>query len=162
MISRGFIRWNLRYIRIINSCDRGAIRGLFSELLELEGAFTRRRYLWNWIRGRDFYVNLANMVVDEVRDLINDRSDDPLASMALVERIIRMVMETERSEKVRRSFIWNITKHAPLLTLDTVKYMSAERLLNQLTNENTQIVTDDTMGVIIGEINRLRGRINDG
>lgn len=76
MVSRNAFQWNLAYIQAVNKCDRQTFLQLFHDAMEMElkGLFIRKRYIWNWIRGKDFYKNLAYYVVQQVKDALGDGS----------------------------------------------------------------------------------------
>ena len=64
-------------------------------------------------------------------------------------------MNTEPNESVRKSFVWNITKSVPILTVDTIQYMSAERITN-IVQSDEKIIFDDHLCPIMQEIIRLK------
>ena len=152
---RKTIRWNLRYIEAVNSGDRRPFLLLLEELLNLENAFTKKCYIWNIIRGREFYKNLSFYVVSKAKEVLNGDSDNPEETMARIEQIIQIVMETEKRKTVKQSFVWNITKQVPLITVDTLRYMDAKRVTNILQSEK-RVLNDSAMDPFIREIIRLK------
>ena len=144
MVSRNAFQWNLAYIQAVNRCDRQTFLQLFHDAMkmELKGLFNRKRYIWNWIRGKDFYKNLAYYVVQQVKDALGDG-----------------FCNRERYD-VRKSFIWNITKQVPLITIDTIGYMSEERVTNMLRSDKS-ILCDAAFGPFIKELIDLKGKLKD-
>ena len=129
--------WNIRYVRTINSCNRTLIEGMFRELLSLEGSLRRRRYVWNLIRGKNFYIPLANCIVAEARGLIYAAQKEEVdlhgnPSMEWINRVIREVIASEKDRYNVVSFVDNITSHVNLITLDTIPYTKPERLEHML------------------------------
>ena len=157
-----WIQWNLKYIRTINSCNNGHLMAFYAELSELSGAFIKRRYLWNIIRGKTFYINAANYVINNVEmakisiDLdSNHQMDDATDNlMAHTRSFIRDILASEKDEAVRRSFIWRIGKHVPFLTTDMLPYLSKERVKNIL--DGDWIINDTALEPFIAEIRELR------
>lgn len=149
-----WIQLNLRYIKAVNSCDRKNFIQFFDEMLDTKGAFTQKRYIWNLIRGREFYKNVAYHVVTLVKTIL-DNPESTSLELARVEQILSMVMKTEKNESVKSSFIWNITKQVPLITVDTIRYMSPERITNIITSEK-RVANDERMDPFIREIIRLK------
>lgn len=152
---RKIVKLNLRYIEAINSGDRRPFLSLLEELLNIDHAFTKKYYIWNIIRGREFYKNLSYYVVSLAKEVLNETLGDPDSAMDRIEQVIHIVMETENRKNVRQSFVWNITKQVPLITLDTLRYMDAERVINILQSEK-RVLNDSPMDPIIREIIRLK------
>ena len=158
-----FIRWNMRYIRAINSCNRADIAMLVEELVNLNGGFTKKRYIWNLIRGKDFYLNLASYVRDVAKDILYENIADQEKAMDIIESVIKNVLLTTKKEEVRRNFVRNITKYVPILTIDVVPYLSPDKVRNILSGD-TRILTDDVMKPFVEEVLSLRMQLisNEG
>lgn len=75
------------------------------------------------MRGRDFY----RMMSWYITELIHNNSDDG-DTFQQVEFIIGEILSTTKSEKTKQSFIRNLTKSVPLLTVDTIQYIPSERI----------------------------------
>lgn len=117
---------NARIIHVFNSCDRGEFVELIDDIVKEKNVmrlFTSVIYVWNIIRPRDFYKLLAGWVVDEIVKYGKLENADVM---------IKVVLKTAKTEAIKETFIWNVTKNCPLLTIDTIQYMSAERLANIL------------------------------
>lgn len=162
MVSRNAFQWNLAYIQAVNKCDRQTFLQLFHDAMEMElkGLFIRKRYIWNWIRGKDFYKNLAYYVVQQVKDALGDGSCNRDTILERVEKLIHEVLASEKRHDVRKSFIWNITKQVPLITIDTIGYMSEERVTNMLRSDKS-ILCDAAFGPFIKELIDLKGKLKD-
>ena len=61
------LKLNLRILRTFNSCDRREFFALLDEVYKIPGIFTRKRYLWNWFRPRDFYKMIADYVIEKMK-----------------------------------------------------------------------------------------------
>lgn len=153
------IQMNMRYIRTVNACDLKAYVKFIDEVFQIKGGFTSKRFLWNIIRGKTFYITLANYVVNLVRDVMDGEVTDLDTTMNQVERIIHMVMTTEKDQAVRKSFVQNVTKQVPLVTADMIKYMSYERIQHILEGET--ILNDDYLQPFIDEIAKLHAKLED-
>lgn len=117
------IRTNLMIVRTINSCDKDEFKTCIDQVWKIPGIFSRKRYLWNIMRGRDFY----RMMSWYITELIHNNSDDG-DTFQQVEFIIGEILSTTKSEKTKQSFIRNLTKSVPLLTVDTIQYIPSERI----------------------------------
>jgi len=162
MVSRNALQWNLDYVRAVNKCDRQTFLDLFHEAMKqnVKGLFSRKRYIWNWIRGKDFYKNLAYYVVSQVKDALTDGCENRAEILAELERLIHDILTSEKRFDVRKSFIWNITKQVPLITTDTIAYMSEERITNILRSDKA-ILCDAAFGPFINEIIDLKERLKE-
>ena len=128
-----WLRDNLEYIKVINSCDFGSFKTFMAGLIDstdktVEGVrrlFTRRRYVWNWMRGKDFYKSMAMFVI-------------ALAQAGAIEQahhILACVVKTSPSgnredikHDIRRFFVKSIMLKTPMISPITVEFMSEERL----------------------------------
>ena len=162
MVSRNALQWNIAYVKAVNNCDRQVFLQLFHDAMkaEVKGLFTRKRYVWNWIRGKDFYKNLAYYVVSEVKNALGEGSCNRTEILERVEKLIHELLTSEKRYDVRKSFIWNITKQVPLITTDTVAYMSEDRITNMLRSDKL-IMCDATFTPFIREIVDLKGKLKD-
>lgn len=157
----GFLKWNLRYIRVVNSCVWDDFVKFLDDVLELEGVFTRRRYVWNLIRGKNFYKDITHYVTRTAEAVLNsDNKEDAEKQMMRLELIVHGVLTTEKSEKARQSFVWGLTKKVPLLTIDTIPYMSAERVKNILLGEK-KVLNDSALEPFITATVELRNQVAD-
>lgn len=148
----GFLSLNIQYIRSVNACKYKELSEFFLNLLDVPKAFTSKRYIWNWIRGKDFYKTISLITINLAKDFLQHGTEENLVK---IERFIRIVMSTEPNESVRKSFVWNITKSVPILTVDTIQYMSAERIAN-IVQSDEKIIFDDHLCPIMQEIIRLK------
>ena len=150
------IKLNREYIKAVNSCDKDEMYKFFESISMIDNAYTNKLYLWNWFRGKDFYINFAGWTIQLARFAIYSESSDDFTIFAeKVERNIKIVMNTERSFKNRQSFVWNLTKHVPILTVDTIQYMSPDRIENILLGEKT-ILNDDATRPFIKVVASLK------
>lgn len=157
-----WIQWNWKYIRVVNGCDNGKLQALYADISKLPGAFIRRRYIWNLLRGKTFYINAASYVIENVElaktsiDLNPDHQMDDATNQLMndTNTFIRELLASEPNEQVKRSFVWRITKHAPLITSDILPYMGAERVKIILNGD--WAINDQALSPIIDIITELR------
>lgn len=148
-----WFRLNIKIISVLNSCDRKQFEALIDEVISQPKVFYSKRYVWNIIRGRDFYKMLAHYVVEKISDPEKRSYDD-------VQRILQMVEDTEKNEAVRRNFVWAIMKQVALLTTVTIKYANEEKIKSILSS-NKIIYADDSIKPFIAEIKRLHIQIDE-
>ena len=176
---KNFIEINRRIIATYNSCDMKAFSRLIDDLLEQSNAekyFTKKWYVWNVIRPKDYYKCMAEYVINCITKVLNPPKEDmdlfnhisPDSDEALrhynehymsrADYIIKMVLETTKDAEIRKSFIWKIMKKVPLLTIDTIQYASPEKIHSLLTG-NKDIVSDDYMRPVIKVITEYREQL---
>ena len=108
----------------MNSCKYEEFEKLINELLELPNYkkfFTSKWYIWNVMRPRDFYKMCA-MYIQKITDGQTDHFDK-------AEKLIKIVLHTTKSEQIKKTFVWNITKNTPIIMWDMVPYMSKEKII---------------------------------
>lgn len=118
------IKWNRKIIRVMNSCKYEEFEKLINELLELPNYkkfFTSKWYIWNVMRPRDFYKMCA-MYIQKITDGQTDHFDK-------AEKLIKIVLHSTKSEQIKKTFVWNITKNTPIIMWDMVPYMSKEKII---------------------------------
>lgn len=118
------IKWNRRIIQVMNSCKYEEFEKLINELLELPNYkkfFTSKWYIWNVMRPRDFYKMCA-MYIQKITDGQTDHFDK-------AEKLIKIVLHTTKSEQIKKTFVWNITKNTPIIMWDMVPYMNKEKII---------------------------------
>ena len=118
------IKWNRKIIRVMNSCKYEEFEKLINELLELPNYkkfFTAKWYIWNVMRPRDFYKMCA-MYIQKITDGQTDHFDK-------AEKLIKIVLHSAKSEQIKKTFVWNITKNTPIIMWDMVPYMSKEKII---------------------------------
>lgn len=117
-------KWNRRIIQVMNSCKYEEFEKLINELLELPNYkkfFTSKWYIWNVMRPRDFYKMCA-MYIQKITDGQTDHFDK-------AEKLIKIVLHSAKSEQIKKTFVWNITKNTPIIMWDMVPYMSKEKII---------------------------------
>lgn len=150
------IQINRMMINAYNECSYEEFMKAIDTLLELpnpERFFTQKRYLWGWLRARDFYKSIARYITNAFcePDLTN-------CTMEQANFLIKIILKTTPSEKIRQSFIWNIMKKCPLLTVDTIQYASIEKIHSLITS-NKAIIADDAIKPFLNEIASLKSEI---
>ena len=148
---------NLAIIKVLNSCDRKAFITLVDQYLndKLFNVFYKKWYLWNIVRGRDYYKMLSHYVITKLQDTI-----DPDSSQARAEFIINMVIETAKTEKIKKSFIWAIMKQIPLLTAITIQYASPEKIKSLLYSDKI-LITDTAITPFVMTVSELRRQVSE-
>lgn len=147
------LKLNLRILRTFNSCDRREFFALLDEVHKIPGIFTRKRYLWNWFRPRDFYKMIADYVIEKMK------TKEP-ENFQIAEDMIKVIMATTKNSKIKQSFVWNITKRCPILTIEMLPYISKDRIKSILYS-NAMIYTDEYLSIFVREIVDLRKRLPD-
>lgn len=157
------LQLNWKYIQVINKCSNRDLRNFYDEIQDLSGAFTKKRYIWNLIRGKTFYINMAQFIVDTIRQIAKTVRESECPELFATEndtldemnQLIKDILNSESDPEVRKFFIWSIGKHLPLLTVETVQYLSPDRITNILTN-GKDVIYDTQMKPLIDEIIALR------
>jgi len=151
----GIWELNRRILEMYNSCSYADFESLMDDLVKADRGvniarfFRSRWYLWNWIRPRDFYKMMARYIVEKVGSHEFDRA----------EFMLNLILEDQRvPEKVKQTFVWGITKQIPLITMGTLRYMSAERIHNMLTGHK-EIVSDEFLRPVLMVILSYRDRL---
>lgn len=145
-----WIKMNHRMIQVLNSCKYDEFEPLIDEILGLpnwETYFTSRWYIWNIIRPRDFYKMCAMYV--------HNHTEGDLTEFDKVERLINIVLETAKSEQIKKTFVWNITKSTPLIMWKMIPYMSKEKIINMITKKK-YVITDDLIQPFFEGVNIIR------
>ncbi len=113
---------------------------------DVDGIFTKKRYFWNVIRPRDFYKTIAFWISQ-----LAQSSDN----LHLIEKIISDILQSTKSYKIRRSFIWGIMKEVPLLTIDTIRYANPAKITSLISSDKI-ILTDEYIEPFLKYIVELR------
>ena len=148
-MKRNWVKWNLLYIRAVNSYDREALSRLFDEGCDHPEFFVRKRYIWNIIRGKEFCRIFAEWIIEWYRAAESGRVGWEV--MDTVVDLFNRFMVTETHDNIKRSLVWKVTKIVPLLTVHTVPYISGERLTH-IMESGKHCVTD---GVIRPFMDRI-------
>lgn len=133
------IKWNRRIIQVMNSCKYEEFEKLLNELLELSNYqkfFTSKWYIWNVMRPRDFYKMCA-MYIQKITDGQTDHFDK-------AEKLIKIVLHSAKSEQIKRTFVWNITKNTPIIMWDMVPYMSKEKIIVMMVKKK-YVIADEIL-----------------
>lgn len=145
-----WIKMNRRMIQVLNSCKYDEFEPLIDEILGLpnwETYFISKWYIWNVIRPRDFYKMCAMYV--------HAHTEGDLNEFDKVERLINIVLETAKSEQIKKTFVWNITKSTPLIMWKMIPYMSKEKIINMITKKK-YVITDDLIQPFFEGVNIIR------
>ena len=156
---RGWLAWNRLYIKAVNSDDGELLNQFFDDACDEDITFfTKRRYIWNIIRGKEFCRILADWVIDWYRRALDDydHCDDIMDRVVtLLHNVMYTLNEWSDQDKIKRSLVWKITKYAPILTVDTLPYISEERLIH-IIDSDKWIVTDSAMRPIVNYNAKLK------
>ena len=98
---------------------------------------------------------LSHYVIEQ----FENNNDDPTKNNK-VETIINMVMETAKSEAIKRNFSWAIMKQVPLLTATTIQYASREKVISLLRSDKV-LFTDPAIDPFVTEVYELRKQIKE-
>ena len=158
-MKRGWLAWNLLYIRAVNSDDGEQLNYFFDEASDKGLAFfTKSCYIWNIIRGKEFCRILADWVIDWYRRASeeDERGDAIMEKvLSLLHNVMVSLDHWDNQDKIKRSLVWKITKYAPILTIDTLPYISEDRLVHILESDKW-IVTDETMKTVVNYTAKLK------
>lgn len=157
-----WIQWSIRYIRVLNSCDNGKLCAFYRDIATLPGAFKKKRYIWNVIRGKTFYINAANYVTENVglvkvsvdldpNHMMDETTDKLLSDTAI---FIRDILQSEQNHRVQRSFVRHIAKNTKLVTLDMLPHLDRDRILKLLNGD--WVASDSYLEPLITTISSLR------
>ena len=152
-----WIKDNLRIIRVMNSCNYKEFKPFMNYIMDgvkPERYFVSKRYAWNIMRPRDFYKMSAMWIIDMIK-VSMEEPDQSHAYLMKAEKLIKIILQTTKDQSICKSFIWNIMKSCPLVTIDTIQYASAEKL-HQLLTGDKEILCDDIMKPIIDVIMNYR------
>lgn len=133
------IKWNRRIVQVMNSCKYEEFEKLINELLEFPNYkkfFTSKLYIWNVMRPRDFYKMCA-MYIQKITDGQTDHFDK-------AEKLIKIVLHSAKSEQIKKTFVWNITKNTPIIMWDMVPYMSKEKIIVMMVKKK-YVIADEIM-----------------
>ena len=150
-----WVKMNRRMIQVLNSCKYDEFEPLIDEILGLpnwETYFTSRWYIWNIIRPRDFYKMCAMYV--------HNYTEGDLTEFDKVEKLINIVLETAKSEQIKKTFVWNITKSTPLIMWKMIPYMSKEKIINMITKKK-YVITDDLIQPFFEGVNIIRNEAKE-
>lgn len=155
-----FLTLSCKYITTINKCDMAEMYKFFLEIITIPGAFTKKCYLWNIVRGKDFYKCASDFVVREMAQLDMAHPDvDTKLHVDNMELMINGILDSTSNEAIRKSFVWNVTKKVPILYSVMLPYMSYERIQNILKNDN--VLIDDTLQALVDVIKDQRRQIDE-
>lgn len=133
------IKWNRRIIQVMNSCKYEEFENLLNDILDLpeyKKYFTSKWYIWNVLRPRDFYKMCA-MYIQKITDGQTDHFDK-------AEKLIKIVLQSAKTEQIKRTFVWNITKNTPIIMWDMVPYMSREKIISMMVKKKFVIADEIT------------------
>ena len=160
------IKMNLKIIKVTNSCDIKQFTKLFNEIFmmtdsEIEKIFTKKYFIWNILRGKDFYKTISRYVIKllEEGEDIDENRPSYTERLQMAEHALHYAIITEPRDYVKRAFVKSILRRIPILTLDTVAYVSKERLNDILEDVNdNMVITDDTLLPFVEKIAELEKR----
>lgn len=160
-----WIKLNTQIVSVLNTCDRKKFEALVDSVIDQPKVFRSKLYIWNWIRGRDFYKMLAHYVIKNINSGYQNGDiviGDPPAENPTIksEIILQMVLDTAKDEAIKRNFIWAVMKQVPLLTVDTVQYATKDKIMFLLQSDKI-LITDQYIGTFVDEIGRLRNQIHE-
>ena len=140
---------NRLIFKAINSQDKNVFCEVIDTLIGVPGIFRKKRYVWNIIRPRDIYKSFTYWLEINIEDDVKYQD---------ILRLMHELIESTKSEKIRQSFIWGVMKKVNILTIDTIKYSSHEKIINVIkkTVDPTQkIYGDDTTFPIMAAYENL-------
>lgn len=139
---------NRKILTTMNECNRNSFYTLLDEVSNIPNIFRSKRYIWNWIRTRDFYKMCAEWIAYNVEE--HKEPNIPIDHGS----VIHEILDTTSNEKIRKTFVWNLLKRAPILTCDTIRYASNDKIRSIL--QSDIIYTDEHIKPFLEEIRDLR------
>lgn len=150
---------NRRIVYVFNSCNMQKFMSLLDDVINIPGIFRKKRYIWNLIRPRDMYKLTAHWIVEKCKYAQSDAYiGNRERAMDHVEYVMKEILATTPDFKIRQSFVWNIMKQVPMLTVDTIQYASTEKILSILRSDKT-VITDSALKPFMHEVKTLRDQL---
>lgn len=155
------LRMNIRIIRMFNSCTRSEFTELLDEVIanpkpKAQKILSSKLYVWNLLRPRDYYKLMTYYIVN----LLKIKDEESFEQrMETAEFLVETVLSTAKNNRIRLDFIWNVTKHVPLLSISTIRYMTPERIINILTSDKT-VFADEFIQPFLTVIKQYRDEIS--
>lgn len=150
---QSWIKTNLDYIKAVNSCNIETFHNFMTTLIvknesaeRVRKLFSSKKYIWNILRGKDFYKLMALYIV-KIMSFESSREE----GSALYDYVI----ETTKSEEVKKSFTKAIMKSTPFLTVTSIRYMSEQRLI-QIISDFEFVYVDAYLSPFTDQIDTLR------
>ena len=147
------IKLNIQYIKALNSCNISVIHDFLFDMLQrvsLKKAFKRKRYIWNFTRGKDFYKTLAQFISSY---LLMDKTKE------FAVKVYDEVINSTQSDEIKKAFTKAITKHTPFLTATSIQYMSVQRLEAIANQTDSLVYIEPMLKPLINRINQLEDEI---
>lgn len=148
-----WIRDNLLIKKVINSCSYSTFHAAIMTFVtrpKWHKYFTSKWYLWNIIRPRDFYKMISMFIIE----VLTYNQDDQVM-MNYADDLLKLVLSSDCDLQIKKSFVWNITKKIPLMTEDTIRYMSPEKIESLLLS-GKNIICDDVTRPFISTVLKLQ------
>lgn len=120
---RMIFKINKRLLAAFNSCDQTNQMKVIDDIMQMEESditkvFQKKYFIWNILRGKDFYKVMARYIINSVQD----------GNVAVAVNVLRHSLVTAENDDIRRAFVKSIMRAVPLITIETVMYASKERL----------------------------------
>ena len=128
------IKRNIAYIKSINSCDLTTCTEFFRKLVvedetpeKVEKLFTSKMYLWNILRGKQFYKTMSYFISSIFDDY--DAIEEGV-------KIYEYIVNTASSDDIRKAFTTSVMKKHPFLTLTSIRYSSYNRIADVISTRS--------------------------
>lgn len=156
------VTWNLRIIRTYNTCNTKLMVELFSDVIQCVekkrlALLTKKCYIWNIFRPRDFYRAASEYVIQQLKIWI-ETADTQAQYNA--DKAIELILMTAKSSEIKGQFIFSIIKQVPIMTVKTLEFTSQNRIKYML-NSGKDIVTDDHITPLMEYIKELKKENDD-
>ena len=149
---------NLNIIRVYNSCNRDEFKKLIDYIVstgKIQKYLTQKRYIWNWIRPRDFYKMMSYYIIDKFSYVGKDSTED---DFKICKDLIHTILTTTEDQTICKSFVWSIMKKVPLVSIDTIPYTSADKI-RSIIYDRSGVYCDAAMTPLINIIIDLKDQI---
>lgn len=154
------VTWNRKIIKVYNSCNTKLMVDLFGEVIQSVNRLsllTKKYYIWNIFRPRDFYRAASEYVIQQLKIWI-DTADTQAQYNA--DQAIMLILKTAKSYEIKGQFIFGIIKQVPIMTTATLEYTSRNRVKHML-DSGKDIVTDDHIAPLMEYIKELKKENDD-
>lgn len=157
------VKTNLAIIRALNSGNQATCIRLIHELItrsekEVRSIFTKKWYIWNIIRGKDFYKLMSRYVIQQVRLYQGDPTE--VSALVTGELAIHLVMATEPRDQIKREFVKAIERDIRIMTVELLPYITDERI-DSILNDPIGVLMDDKCSYIAAQYADIRGQLRE-
>lgn len=156
------IRINKKFLTAMRSCDQTqqivCIIGFMKEYGEktFEKIMTKKYFIWNLCRSKDFYKIMASIIVYLYSEWDKHENDIEVRTECetWINILIRLTLKSADNDQIRFSFIKAVERRCYVLTVETIPYISEERLQSIMGDQyvSTKSITDPILRPFVKEL----------